>query len=98
VVRHPPDIAIEIVSRSPNDRRRDRVQKHLEYARFGVHFYWLLDPEARSLEILELGTDGKYTHALAADAGAVPVPGCPGLVLDLDALWGELERLGPPEA
>jgi Uma2 family endonuclease len=94
VVRTPPDIAIEVISASPDDRRRDRVEKLREYARFGVRFYWLLDPEARTLEILELGAAGNYVHACDATAGSVDVPGCLGLTLDLDALWAEIERLG----
>ncbi|WP_437632331.1 hypothetical protein [Sorangium sp. So ce854] len=33
----------------------------------------------------------------AAGGRLEAVPGCEGLVLDLDALWGELDRLGEEE-
>ncbi|HEY8429843.1 MAG TPA: hypothetical protein VIL20_15770 [Sandaracinaceae bacterium] len=46
--------------------------------------YWLVDPEARTLEVL------------AEAAGAHPVPGFERLVAALDALWAELDR-GPDE-
>lgn len=93
-VRVPPDLAVEVVSRRPEDSRRDRIEKPLEYAAFGIRWYWLLDPEARTLEILELGADGRYVRALGASAGVVdPVPGCEGLTLDLDALWAEIDEL-----
>jgi Uma2 family endonuclease len=92
----PPDVAVEIISPRPRDVRRDRVEKLSEYAAFGVAWYWLLDPEAKSFEVLELQSDGHYRHALAAAEGTVQVPGCPGLVLDLEELWRELEALDAP--
>lgn len=98
LVRVPPDIAVEVLSPSPSDRRRDRVEKLGEYAAFGVHWYWIADPDARTLEVLELRDDGHYMLAVAATDGRLePVPGCPALALDLDAMWAELDRLGPPE-
>jgi Uma2 family endonuclease len=90
----PCDIAVEVITPTPRDTRRDRIDKAHEYARFGVRWYWLVDPAMGTLEIFELGTRGRYELAAAASAGRVRVPGCRGLVLDLDALW---RKVGPVE-
>ena len=94
--RRPPSVVVEVVSPRPRDVRRDVVEKKKEYAAFRVPFYWLVDPQARTFEVLELGTDGRYTVALSAADGAHAIPGCEGLVVDLDELWAEGDRL--PEA
>ncbi|WP_437673523.1 Uma2 family endonuclease [Sorangium sp. So ce131] len=97
-MRRPPDGMIEVVSPRPRDVHRDRIEKLREYAAFGVRWYWLLDPATRMLEIYELGPDGRYVWAQGTAGGRLEVvPGCEGLTLDLDELWGELDRLGEEE-
>jgi Uma2 family endonuclease len=65
-----------------------------EYAELGVPYYWLLDPALRSFEVFELDSSRRYMRVLAATEGRLEhVPGCAGLILDLDALWHELGRL-----
>jgi len=93
-VRVPPDLMIEVISPSPRDVRRDRIAKANEYAAFGVKHYWLVDPDARTLECFTLGEGGNYVRVFAASSGQVEVPGFEGLVLELDELWAETERLG----
>jgi hypothetical protein len=46
------------------------------------------------IALWELGADGRYVRACAATGGKIdPVPGCGGLVLDLDALWAKVDEL-----
>jgi len=93
LVRVPAHIVVEIVSPRPRDARRDRVEKLADYARAHVRYYWILDPQLRSLEVDELGRDGRYAVALTVTHGRVRVPGCAGLTLDLSALWDEVDTV-----
>jgi Uma2 family endonuclease len=94
VVTVPPDIAVEVLSPAPRDQRRDREEKMLEYASFGIRFYWLIDPERRSIEIYEVVAGGAYSCRLLAGREVVQlVPGRPGLVLNLDAMWAKIDSL-----
>lgn len=99
VVRAAPQLVVEVLSPAPQDQKRDRIAKPEEYATLGARAYWMVDPWLRTLEILELGADGRYVRALAAASGTLAsVPGLPGLVLDLDAMRAEIDALPDDEA
>ena len=54
--RVPPDLAVEVVSRSTEARDRGRKMQLL--ARFGVPEFWIVDPVRNILEIYTLGGAG----------------------------------------
>jgi Uma2 family endonuclease len=51
-VEGPPDLVIEVLS--PSNRGHDLVTKRALYSQAGVREYWIVDPAARSVEILTL--------------------------------------------
>jgi Uma2 family endonuclease len=96
-VKVPPEIVVEVVSPTPRDERRDRIEKPDDYAAFGVRYHWVVDPDFRSFEVWELNADARYVRAATGIAGKVErVPGCEGLSLNLDELWREVDRLEAP--
>ena len=48
----PPDLAVEVIS--PTTEHTDRGEKFAEYARAGIFEYWLVDPNARAIEVYAL--------------------------------------------
>ena len=90
-----PDWLCEILS--PSTSSFDRAKKLAIYAREGVPWAWLIDPLARTLEVLKL-EGGRWT-ILATHAGEEVVRAEPfeAIELELAALWGDVGG-GPPSA
>ncbi|KYF48785.1 hypothetical protein BE04_25130 [Sorangium cellulosum] len=65
-----------------------------EYGALGVRWYWLVDARNRTLEVLELGSGGRYIVFLAAIDGTMSQMGPEGLAIDLDALWAAVAPMG----
>ncbi len=82
-----PDWVCEVLS--PSTAALDRGIKLPVYGREGVRHVWLMDPEARTLEVFRL-EGGRYmllvTHTGLARVRAEPFE---TLELDLSFLWGE---------
>lgn len=62
----PPDLVVEVIS--PGTQRVDRGKKFVEYARAGIGEYWLVDPQAKTIEVFVL-QDGAYTLLVKAGSG-----------------------------
>jgi Uma2 family endonuclease len=89
---------IEVVTPRPRDQRRDRLEKMDEYASFGVRWYWIVDLEARLLEIYERDARGVYARVRGASEGCVrDIPGLVELEVNLDAAWARIDALGEDE-
>jgi len=80
-----PDLVVEVIS--PTSRRHDRVKKLGWYASISAAEYWLIDPEARTLEQLVL-EQGSYRIACALSDDEVFTPDSfAGLSVELARLW-----------
>lgn len=86
-----PDWVCEVLS--PSTVRVDRVLKLRVYAEEGVGHLWLLDPLARTLEVLRLQGEAYLVAAVFAGDEAVRAEPFDAVELDLVTLWG-----GPEEA
>ena len=78
-----PDLAIEILS--PATARRDRGEKLRLYLESGVAEYWIVDPEARTIEH-QIAIEGSFVVRLPVD-GRYRSAAIEGLELDLEAFW-----------
>ncbi len=88
-----PDLVVEVLSSST--ARMDRLLKLNRYAEAGVREYWLVDPAARTIEILVNNGERFVVHVQAG--GSWTSPAVPGVELDIDGLWAAVEReFGPP--
>jgi Uma2 family endonuclease len=80
-----PDWICEIVS--PRTAALDRVRKLPLYARYGVLFAWIVDPDARSLEVYR-AHDGRFSLEAAYEGDArVRAEPFEAVELNLGAFW-----------
>ncbi|MCS6988722.1 MAG: Uma2 family endonuclease [Chloroherpetonaceae bacterium] len=69
VVVKAPDLVVEILS--PSTMSDDRHRKRKLYERFGVKEYWLIDPQNKAIEVLELLNGQFELFSFAAEKGKV---------------------------
>jgi Uma2 family endonuclease len=77
VTRVQPDLAIEI--RSPGTAGNDRGRKMALLARHGTREFWLVDPEAATIEVYTLSGDQFVLAEVAGGSAPVRSPLLPGL-------------------
>ena len=76
-----PDLVIEILS--PGTRSKDLELKRKTYARFGIQEYWVVDPEAATVEVLVWSEIGYVTAATYGKSDCLSSPLLPNFNLPL---------------
>ncbi len=84
-IRGAPDLVVEILS--PSTEEKDRVFKRRLYAKYGVTEYWIVDPDARTIEVLALGKRGYERARLYKKSETLESPLLPGLHIALNEVF-----------
>jgi Uma2 family endonuclease len=80
-----PDLVVEILS--PSTTAYDRATKLALYAEMGVPWFWLLDPQAKTVEILKLEGKKYVVDSILARDQVLTSSLFPGGQLPLDELF-----------
>lgn len=83
----PPNWICEVLS--PETARLDRGRKRDIYAREGVHFLWLVNPQEQSLEAFLLEQGRWILSGTFVGTGTVRIPPFDAVAFELGRLWGE---------
>ena len=82
-----PDLVVEILS--PGTVEYDRGYKLALYGRHGVREYWLVDPDANTVEVLTLGDQGLALTATYGRGESLASPIFEGMSLEMDRVFSE---------
>jgi len=82
-----PDLVVEILS--PSTAEYDQGYKRALYSRHEVGEYWLVDPDAETVEVLVLGAEGLSPHEVFGTGQTLESPLLEGLSLELEDLFKE---------
>ncbi len=83
----PPDLVVEILS--PGSRSKDLEIKRKMYARFVVPEYWIVDPDAETVEVLVWSESGYVRDAVHGLSDRLSSPLLPGLDLPLREIFAQ---------
>lgn len=84
-VQGAPDLIIEVLSPSTADR--DLRAKRQVYAKFRVPHYWIVDPEARTVQVLTLGPAGYHPEPLLSGNAELGCPLFPDVTVAVATLF-----------
>ena len=80
-----PALVVEVLS--PSNPRHDQITKRALYALAGVPEYWLVSPEAATIEVLVLEGEVYQRHLLAGGDDRVTSPLLPDLAFPASAVF-----------
>jgi len=80
-----PDLIVEVIS--PSTEQWDRVVKRRLYAQYGVREYWLVDLDAKQVEVLTLKGREYERAGLYGEEETLRSPLLPGLEIELASVF-----------
>ena len=80
-----PDLVVEILS--PGTADRDRTVKRARYFVHGVQEYWIVDPQAKTIEVLTAGQDDFETVQVYAEDTSLASPVLEGFGVDVGTIF-----------
>ncbi len=89
VINGPVDLAVEVTSFDTGGRQRDRFDKRDLYEQFGVKEYWMIDPDAKTVEVLFLQAGTYVLHGRFGPGASAPSRLLEGFAVSVDALLSE---------
>jgi len=81
-----PELVVEVLS--PANTRAERAEKLRDYEALGVPEVWVLSPEARTFEVLQLAED-KLRTAQVLTQGQLSPQRFPGVAVEVSSIWPE---------
>ena len=87
-VQGAPDLVIEVLSPGTSDR--DLTLKRTLYGKYGVREYWIVNPEAQTVEVCILGKSGLDTVRVYPKESMLSSVILPGLEIDLREIFAPL--------
>ena len=81
-----PDLVVEILS--PTTAEYDQGYKRTLYGRAGVREYWIVDPEAETVQVLALGEGGLIPHLSYHRGDNLTSPLLAGMDIALAGIFG----------
>jgi len=79
-----PELVVEVLS--PANTRAERAEKLRDYESLRIPEVWVLSPEARTIEVLQL-LDGKLRTAQVMVQGQLSPKLFPAVAIDVSSIW-----------